>query len=160
MQMSKFRRQSDEWPYHVSSGGVVIKHRDKVVEVALLFRRELKTQYDCHYHLPKGTLEDDETLEHCAVREVEEETGLKSRIMTYLGGVEDEFIRTDGLHYDKIIHFFLVEMTGGDIKNMDDEHDGVEWFAIDEAIEKLVGGVKHEDQIVIRARKWLQQNEG
>lgn len=50
-----------------AGGGLVVNERD---EILLIFR---KGKWD----LPKGKLDKGETIEDCAVREVEEETGLK-----------------------------------------------------------------------------------
>jgi 8-oxo-dGTP pyrophosphatase MutT (NUDIX family) len=49
-----------------AAGGLVINEKD---EILLIFRRG-------KWDLPKGKLDDGENLEDCAVREVEEETGL------------------------------------------------------------------------------------
>jgi len=51
-----------------AAGGLVI---NKNKEVLMIFRRG-------KWDLPKGKLDKGETLEECAVREVEEETGLKN----------------------------------------------------------------------------------
>lgn len=52
----------------IASGGLVTNESD---DVLLIFRRG-------KWDLPKGKLDKGETLEQCAVREVEEETGLKN----------------------------------------------------------------------------------
>lgn len=54
-----------------AAGGLVTNEKD---EVMLIFR---KGKWD----LPKGKLDKGETVEQCAVREVEEETGLKNLII-------------------------------------------------------------------------------
>ncbi len=51
-----------------AAGGLVQNDKD---EILLIFRRG-------KWDLPKGKLDEDETLEQCAIREVEEETGLKN----------------------------------------------------------------------------------
>ena len=70
----------------VSSGGVVYRRQDGDIEVALCGRRRLGT-----WNLPKGTPDGGETLEETAVREVEEETGLKVAIEKPLGGIRYSF---------------------------------------------------------------------
>jgi ADP-ribose pyrophosphatase YjhB (NUDIX family) len=52
----------------VKAGGGLVLNKKK--ELLLIFRRG-------KWDLPKGKLDPGETLEHCAIREVEEETGLK-----------------------------------------------------------------------------------
>jgi 8-oxo-dGTP pyrophosphatase MutT (NUDIX family) len=64
------------------------------------------------WDLPKGKLDKGETLEHCALREVREETGLaklqvkKSLLATY--HTYDE----SGKHFLKETHWFLMKATG------------------------------------------------
>ena len=50
----------------IAAGGVVINSKE---DTLMIFRRG-------KWDLPKGKLDEGESLEHCAVREVEEETGL------------------------------------------------------------------------------------
>ncbi len=55
----------------LAAGGLVLNNKE---EILFIFRRG-------KWDLPKGKLDDGETLEQCAVREVEEETGLKNIIL-------------------------------------------------------------------------------
>ena len=55
-----------------AAGGLVNNEKD---EILMIFRRG-------KWDLPKGKLDKGETLEECAVREVEEETGLKKLQLT------------------------------------------------------------------------------
>jgi 8-oxo-dGTP pyrophosphatase MutT (NUDIX family) len=52
----------------LAAGGVVENEKG---EFLLIYRKK-------HWDLPKGKMDKDETMEECAVREVEEETGLKN----------------------------------------------------------------------------------
>ena len=69
-----------------AAGGFILNNQDKVL---MIFRRG-------KWDLPKGKLDEYETLEGCALREVKEETGISARIVgplgttyhTYLQGVE------------------------------------------------------------------------
>ncbi|MEX2463292.1 MAG: NUDIX hydrolase [Balneolaceae bacterium] len=54
-----------------AAGGVVIRNLSKKSEILLIKRNGV-------WDLPKGKLESNESVEECAVREVEEETGAKS----------------------------------------------------------------------------------
>lgn len=55
-----------------SSGGIVFRLKEGIVEIVLL--QDLKARWS----IPKGHVESGETLEQTAIREVGEETGLKS----------------------------------------------------------------------------------
>lgn len=82
-----------------AAGGLVENEKG---EVLLIFRRG-------KWDLPKGKLDKGETLEQCAVREVQEETGLKEvalkkpLVITY--HTYDEF----GKHILKDSHWFLMK---------------------------------------------------
>src|SRR6516162_7893526 len=73
------------------------------VEVALVGR-----SYSGMWALPKGTPKAGETLEQVAVREVQEETGLKVRLISYIGTISYSFIH-DKIRYQKQVRHFLFE---------------------------------------------------
>lgn len=50
----------------IAAGGLVLNEKN---EILLIYRRK-------HWDLPKGKLDDGETIEQCALREVKEEVGL------------------------------------------------------------------------------------
>ncbi|MDI9358912.1 MAG: NUDIX domain-containing protein [Phycisphaerales bacterium] len=60
--------QSSEKVYIVAGGGIVENMQG---DICLIFRRG-------KWDLPKGKLDEGETIEHCALREVSEETGLSN----------------------------------------------------------------------------------
>ena len=60
----------------VASGGVVLRERQGVLEVAIAGRAS-----DGTWVFPKGTPDHGESIEATAVREVAEETGLEVRIL-------------------------------------------------------------------------------
>lgn len=69
--------------------------------------------------LPKGHLEDGETPEDAAVREIEEETGIRGRIVGPLGTI-DYWFSAEGRKVHKIVHLFLLEATGGTLSTEGD----------------------------------------
>jgi 8-oxo-dGTP pyrophosphatase MutT (NUDIX family) len=110
-----------------AAGGVVLRAGAHGQEVALLGRLN-----DGSWVLPKGTPDQGETLEETAMREVREETGLDVRIIRPLGDMSYSFAAT-GERVHKIVHFFLMEQTGGDPSLHDAEYDEVRWVAVPEA---------------------------
>jgi 8-oxo-dGTP pyrophosphatase MutT (NUDIX family) len=104
--------------------------------------------------LPKGTPHAGEAPEATALREVREETGLLTRIVAEIGMIEYTFQRK-GVRYRKEVLHFLMEATGGDITDHDEEYDFVEWVPLDEAIQRLTH--ENEAEIVRHAGKLLSE---
>jgi 8-oxo-dGTP pyrophosphatase MutT (NUDIX family) len=115
----------------VSAGGVVLRKGESGTEVVICGRSS-----DGVWGLPKGTLDEGESLEQAAVREVSEETGLQVEIVRKVGVVEYWFAR-EGVRYHKWVHHYLMRATGGDTANHDAEHDRVEWLAVEKALRRL-----------------------
>jgi 8-oxo-dGTP pyrophosphatase MutT (NUDIX family) len=110
-----------------AAGGVVLRHGDHGPEVALLGRVN-----DGSWVFPKGTPAAGESLEQTALREVREETGLDVRILCPLGAMEYSF-QASGERVHKVVHFYLMEPTGGDPSLHDAEYDEVRWVAVPDA---------------------------
>lgn len=128
------------------------------MEVALVGR-----SYADIWTLPKGTPEPGETMEQVAVREVQEETGLRVRLITYVGCISYSFVR-DQIRYQKQVRHFLFEAIGGDTSLHDQEYDVASWFPLSEAYRHLT--YQNEVYILGQAadmfQRWLeyQQREG
>lgn len=145
-------RATRDWPFHVSCGGVIFRKEDGKTFYALLFRGDRFGQDSNTWHLPKGTLYSEETLEQCARREIKEETGLEVEIVAYLGSLHNVWYSKDeNKNIDKITHYFLCRYLSGDSLSMDKEHDEVKWLEADQAMEKLALMPKNEDEIIERA---------
>ena len=82
--------------------------------------------------LPKGTPSPGETTEQTALREVAEETGLEVRILAPLPSIEYTFTQ-DATRIRKVVHYFLMEPTGGDLSRHDHEFEAVRWVPFSEA---------------------------
>lgn len=149
-------RSTQEWPYHISAGGVVLNNKNEV----LLLKRHLEPGGDPGgYHLPKGTLEAEETLEHCALREIQEESGWLTELVGYLGAINRSFVhKLDGQHIDKTTHYFLAKSLQK-TQDHDNEHDEVVWLPIAEALELLHNMPKSEDNIILRALAYKKLHE-
>ena len=82
----------------ISAGGVVI-YKGKVA-VLKKFRGD--------WVLPKGRIEEGETLENAAIREVREESGLRADIMRYIGYVKYWYQHIEGRKVQKTVHYFYM----------------------------------------------------
>ena len=120
----------------VSAGGLVYDDRPDGRWVVLISRRNAAGQLQ--WTLPKGGLEDGEDLESAAVREVEEETGLRSEITGKLGVVDYWFVwRPDEVRYHKYVHYYLMAFRSGTTDVHDDEAEDVAWLPFDQAVARL-----------------------
>src|SRR5262249_17858036 len=121
---------------------------DVTIEVVLVGR-----SHPGIWVLPKGTPQGGETIEQVAVREVQEETGLQVRLISYIGSITYSFVRNQ-VRYHKQVRHFLFEAVGGDIALHDQEYDMVEWFPLYEASRRLT--YQNEVNILYQAEETLQ----
>ena len=116
----------------ISAGGLVV---DLSGERGLLIGRHDKRGRTL-WSLPKGHIEVGETPEAAALREVEEETGIVSKITRSLG-VIDFWFMADGKRIHKTVHHFLFFEIRGDLTPQISEVDVVDWFPLDEIATRL-----------------------
>jgi 8-oxo-dGTP pyrophosphatase MutT (NUDIX family) len=115
-----------------SAGGIVVRiEGDRPSLVAGLRRRD-GDRHGGTWTLPKGTPNPGETVEQTAVREVEEETGLRVRIVGPLPSIEYTFVQ-GGARIHKTVHYFLMEPVGGDLDHHDHEFERVRWVRFEDA---------------------------
>jgi len=111
-----------------AAGGVVWRcGKDGDLEVLLVHR----PKYD-DWTLPKGKLDDGESAEEAALREVEEETGLQVEL-------RDELPPTD--YHDrygrpKNVRYWVMDVTGGEF-HPNKEVDEVSWLLVEDAKREL-----------------------
>lgn len=143
------RRRDQPVQRAVSAGGIVYRLTESVADFAICGRDS-----DGVWGLPKGTPDPGESLEQTAVREVEEETGLKVRVVDKIGVIEYWFSR-EGVRYHKWVHYYLMEAIGGDTSAHDVEYDRVEWFPVEVALKKLT--FKNEVEVAQKALALLEK---
>ena len=120
----------------VSAGGLVVDASGKLG--LLIGRRDLKdtTGKRILWSLPKGHIEEGETPEEAALREVQEETGIVSVIEKSLG-VIDFWFMAGGKRIHKTVHHYLFRENGGVLAAQVSEVDEVAWFPLAEIVERL-----------------------
>lgn len=148
---NQYSDYSGTTPYWISAGGVVYRRSIKGFEFLLLGRTE---ENATSYHLPKGTLHIDESLESCAVREIAEEAGVEIVLRAYIGSKNSDFMYKNMIHHDKTIHYYAAEYQR-DTEQMDSEHEFKEWFSYDDAITNLSSNVKCEQVFVERCMEFI-----
>jgi len=120
----------------VSAGGLVVDTTGKLG--LLIGRRDIKdaTGKRILWSLPKGHIEEGETPEEAALREVAEETGIQSKIEKSLG-IIDFWFMAGGKRIHKTVHHYLFREDGGVLAAQETEVDEVAWFPLTEIVERL-----------------------
>ena len=133
-----------------SAGGFVLDSIDVAPKVALIARRDRRGRLV--WSLPKGHIEDGETPQTAAVREVLEETGIRGRIIASLGTIDFWFM-TEDHRVHKTVHHFLLSAQDIELSDADPEVAEVAWVPLDEVAERL--GHADERRLVDRVHEEL-----
>ncbi len=115
----------------IAAGGLVTNEHNHLL---MIFRRG-------KWDLPKGKLDDGESVETCAVREVQEETGLQNVSLKNLTGITyheyfDTYIKKDVM---KETHWYHMEATA-DQQLIPQQNEGIEQiiWADSETVNKML----------------------
>ena len=111
----------------ISAGGVVYRISNGNYEIKLITTKAWK------YTLPKGRVENSDSVEDTAIREVKEEAGVDATIDASLGSIEWKIRSGAGV---KTVFLFLMKcINDGPVNDPDNEILSAEWKSLDEAIE-------------------------
>jgi 8-oxo-dGTP pyrophosphatase MutT (NUDIX family) len=105
--------------------------------------------------LPKGHIEQGETAQRAAEREVREETGVLAHLVRELGEVR-YWYRRDGRTISKSVAFYLFEYVSGDLRDHDDEVEEARWIGLREAQTAL--SHSGEREMAARALAYLEED--
>jgi len=137
----------------ISAGCVVYRNAGNDTEVALIQPRDREA-----WSLPKGLIEKGETAENAAQREVREETGLLGDIIQRIDTIKYSYNarwENPPVRVFKIVTFYLLHSTGGDVSQHDREVDRVEWFPLDHALTHAT--YPQEREILRKAKAMIQK---
>jgi 8-oxo-dGTP pyrophosphatase MutT (NUDIX family) len=110
-----------------AAGGVIVRETPTGREVLLVHRPRYED-----WSFPKGKAEGEESDEDCALREVEEETGLVCRLGRELLSTE----YTDPRGRPKRVRYWLMRVDGGELE-FHHEVDAARWVDLDAATRLL-----------------------
>ncbi|MBU1446223.1 NUDIX domain-containing protein [Patescibacteria group bacterium] len=107
-----------------------------------------------HWEFPKGHVEDNENEKETALRELEEETGIKD--VNFIDGFR-EVMNYKFIYDDKMISKDVVFFLGvANCNNVDlsHEHKGYDWLEYDDAMQKVT--FKNARLILHKAKEFLE----
>lgn len=119
----------------VSAGGVAFRSTAAGVKVALI-----SVGKPARWQLPKGLVDPGESPEVTAVREVQEETGIRATLLEKLDTIEYWYEGNKGqqrVRFHKFVHFYLLAYQAGDIGQHDWEVNEARWVNLQEAKQML-----------------------
>lgn len=136
---------------HISSGGVIFRQQEGMVQIALIGLRGGSV-----WCLPKGAVEKGEDPEATALREVKEETGLLGKSLEKLGTIEYWFYdKEEGARVHKTVHFYLFEYVEGRPEDHDREVEDVRWYPAEEALRLMT--YRNEREVVEKALRIIKE---
>lgn len=148
-----------------SAGGVVVrrmKHRWWIAAIEPQGRRSpanKPSSRESVLALPKGAVDEGETAEQTALREVHEETGVTAELVAKLKDIKYYYIRSWGDHQRvfKVVSFFLGVYRSGKLGNISlDMHKEVRralWIPLEDAAKEL--SYPGEREVAKLATEWM-----
>jgi len=115
-----------------SAGGIVVKGEKENLQVLLI-----KDRFG-HWTWPKGHIEKGETPDQAALREIEEETGLKKlEIIKEIGRQEYWFTHGTKKRLKTVYIFLIKALEDEALKIQTSEIQAAKWFSPQDAIKKI-----------------------
>lgn len=158
--------------YETSAGGVVLRHIRGTWQVAIIepniinadtvTRRAKARPEGTVFALPKGGVDEGETPEQSADREVFEETGVRGLLMFRLTTIRYLYQRSWGgrEHVSKAVSFYVFLYQSGRLgqirPDMRDEVRKAFWFPLDKAHRKLT--YRGEREVLKMAQKMVREH--
>lgn len=136
-----------------SSGGVVYKgKKDKTLW--LVTKSAVSDLYPkAVWRLPKGWIDEGETTEETALREVREEGGVEAKIIKKIETVSYFFTTVDKGKVLKFVTFYLMEWVKNLSEGFGEETSEIVWLSYKEAYKKL--SFSGEKEVLKKAKELL-----
>lgn len=136
----------------ISAGIIVFRRTREGVKFLILYHGRN------YWNFPKGRLEKAERSYQAALREVEEETGLKPAELKNVGNFKafERFSYNRGKErIFKVVILYLAETRQPNI-TVSDEHEGYGWFSFSEA-KRILGRYQDSIKILQRANQFIMR---
>ena len=134
-----------------TAGGIVFR-RDKDSRVEILLIQDAKDRWT----IPKGHIEEGETAQQTAKREIGEEAGLtNTEVINWLGKIHFRYRRVDKLVL-MTTQIYLVKALGDtDAIQKEEWMNGIQWFSFHDALD----AIEYEDigKLMLLAMKKIRQ---
>jgi 8-oxo-dGTP diphosphatase len=137
----------------ISSGGVAFRWQDSNPEIVIV-----SVKPSLRWQLPKGIVDAGESPEVTAVREVKEEAGIETDLLSSIETIEYWYRSTKygkPVRFHKFVHFYLLSYRSGSVTDHDHEVAEARWVSFAEAIEMLA--FKSERQVVEKAKEIIER---
>ncbi|MGB3023319.1 MAG: NUDIX domain-containing protein [Candidatus Saccharimonadales bacterium] len=123
----------DEVVREPTAGGIVYR-KNKAGEIEILLIQDAKDRWT----IPKGHIEEGETAQETALREIAEEAGIKqAEAVCWLGKIHFRYRRLNTLVL-MTTQIYLVRALGDTNKIQKEEWmNGIRWFPFNDALEKI-----------------------
>jgi len=130
------------------SAGAIVYYVNKEIKFLLL-------KYPTYWGFAKGLVEENEKEEETAVRELEEEAGLKGKIIPGFKFKQEWFFRLNNETIKKKATFFLVKVSEEEAEKVkiSFEHEEFAWLTFSEAIEKMK--IKSNKEMLRKAYEFI-----
>jgi len=138
--------------YEKSAGIIVYYGGKKNLKFLLL-------KYPTYWGFPKGIIEEKETEEEAAIRELQEETGLKAEIIPGFKHEQQWFYKYGGELVKKEAVFFLARTSKEEAEKVkiSYEHEDFAWLSFSEALEKMK--IKSNKEMLRKAYEFISSRE-
>ena len=137
----------------ISSGGVAFRWQEPEPEIAIV-----SVKPSLRWQLPKGIVDPGESPEITAVREVREEAGIETDLLSLIETIEYWYRSTKygkPIRFHKFVHFYLLSYRSGNVADHDHEVAEARWVSVEEAIELLA--FKSEREVVKKAKEMIEK---
>ena len=134
-----------------TAGGIVFRHNDKG-DIEILLIQDAKDRWT----IPKGHIEEGETAQETALREIHEEAGLEfTEAICWLGKIHFRYRRVSTLVL-MTTQIYLVRVTKDSDKIQKEEWmNGIKWFKFHDALDQI----EYEDigKLMLLAMKRIRE---